>query len=309
MSFYFSPRMKEHIRGLMLREKIFGTLAYSSAMGQYAPDDLPMVLDLVDVDSEKWMQFAETRRLRPLYRMEGRRLRVEEIRQQKRASRTLVTTESEARLLSTFVGEHAAEWMENGVDSVFFDPARVTAAPVSGSQPPVVFVGAMDYFPNADAVCWFAENVFAEWKRRSPEAAFWIVGRNPTAQVRQLAKTEGIQVTAEVPDVRPFLAAARIVVAPLRIARGIQNKVLEALAMGKEVLVSPEVAGCFGRDLPVGLTICKTPADYIEAMSSRTGAASDEMKIRAAVCQRFSWEANLQTLLAAIEQLRTGNLS
>ena len=70
-----------------------------------------------------------------------------------------------------------------------------------------------------------------------------------------------------------------------------------------------DVAACFGRDLPVGLTICKTPADYIEAMSSRTGAGSDETKIRAAVCQRFSWEANLQTLLAAIEQLRTGNLS
>jgi sugar transferase (PEP-CTERM/EpsH1 system associated) len=264
-------------------------------------------LDLVDVDSEKWLQFGETRRLGPLYRAEGTRLRREEVSQQRRAVRTFVTTESEARLFGSFAGEHTADWMENGVDSAFFNPAKVQPASLSTDEKPVIFVGAMDYFPNADAVCWFAENVFPEWRKTVSDASFWIVGRNPTAQVRQLSRVEGIHVTGEVADVRPYFAAARIVVAPLRIARGIQNKVLEALAMGKEALVSPEVAECFGRDLPSGVTICKTPADYLNAMASRNTSASDAKVIRDSACQRFSWEANLQTLLQTIKQRAPGN--
>jgi sugar transferase (PEP-CTERM/EpsH1 system associated) len=304
LSFYFSSRMKKYVAELMSREKLFGSLVYSSAMAQYAPDAVPMVMDMVDVDSEKWLQFAETRHLGPIYKMEGGRLRNEEVRQQRRATRTLVTTESEARLLSSFAGKDAADWMENGVDTAFFDPANVTPAPLAAGPRPLVFVGAMDYFPNADAVCWFAENVFPEWKRHTAQASFWIVGRNPTAQVRQLAKTEGIHVTAEVADVRPYLAAAEVVVAPLRIARGIQNKVLEALAMGKEVLVSPEVAQCFGADLPAGLTVCRTPGDYLAAISKRTRTGAADTNIRDGIRERFSWEANLKTLHSAIASMK-----
>jgi sugar transferase (PEP-CTERM/EpsH1 system associated) len=304
LAFYFSARMKQHVRDLIAREKMFGSLVYSSAMAQYAPEDLPMVVDLVDVDSEKWLQFGETRRLGSLYRWEGRRLRREEIRQQQRATRTLVTTEQEARLLGSFTGNGAAEWMENGVDEAFFDPAVVSAAPMPAGQRPLVFVGAMDYYPNADAVRWFAENVFPEWRRRTPPASFWIVGRNPGAEVRQLAKTEGIHVTGQVADVRPYLVAAEVVIAPLRIARGIQNKVLEALAMGKLVLVSPEVAQCFGGDLPIGLTVCKTPQDYLDAASTGGRAVASDTGIREAACRRFSWEANLRTLHAAVESMK-----
>ena len=220
----------------------------------------------------------------------------------RRASKTLVTTDREANVLRPPEGGATAETMCNGVDAEFFDPEIITAP--AGSGCPVVFVGAMNYYPNVDAVCWFAANVFPEWKRRDPTASLCVVGRNPPARIRRLGRTDGIRVVGEVDDVRPFLASARAVVAPLRIARGIQNKVLEALAMGKSVLGSPQVADCFGAEPPEGFSRCGSAEEYLEALAKlRAAAPAWDPGIRAAALRRFSWEANLQTLHAAIEPL------
>ncbi len=301
LSFYSSRRLRRHAQQLVASTPMFATLAYSSAMVQYAPENIPMVLDMVDADSEKWMQFADSRRPRWLFRAEGLRLREQEAAQVRRATRTFVTTDREAHVL-TADGGHSAETMCNGVDTGFFDPSIVSAP--SGSGSPVIFVGAMNYYPNIDAVRWFATHVFPEWKRRDPQATFCIVGRNPPAQVRQLGEIDGIEVPGEVDDVRPYLASARAMVAPMRIARGIQNKVLEALAMGKQVMASRQVAECFGADQPPGLSRCDSVPEYLETLAKLKAAPGAwDPEIRAAVRQRFSWDANLQQLQRALEPL------
>ncbi len=149
--------------------------------------------------------------------------------------------------------------LENGVDFEYFDPDKVTAAPASGKRN-LVFTGTMDYQPNIEAACGFVSEILPELRRADPAVEFTVVGRNPPREVLRLAETPGVHVTGSVPDVRPYLKAAHAVVAPLRIARGIQNKVLEGLAMGKLVFVSPAVALTFGSGLPPGVTSLRLPA-------------------------------------------------
>jgi glycosyltransferase involved in cell wall biosynthesis len=186
--------------------------------------------------------------------------------------------------------------MENGVDFDYFDPSI-------GWEPPdlrkrfIAFVGAMDYYPNAEAACWFASQVFPQIRRQQKEMEFLIVGRNPTAAVRRLDRLPGITVTGAVADVRPYLSAAEAAIAPLRIARGIQNKVLEALAMGKRTLASTAVCDTFSEELPPGVLRCRSVQDYVEFFQ-RNSEASDPSPaaIRSAARRRFSWKANLEIL-------------
>jgi glycosyltransferase involved in cell wall biosynthesis len=193
------------------------------------------------------------------------------------------------------------ECVMNGVDFNAFDPTVCAPGPGLENREYVVFVGSMDYFPNVDACCWFAESVFGELRSRRPGLEFLIVGRNPNRAVRRLGRLPGILVTGGVPDVRPYLAGARSMVAPLRIARGVQNKVLEALAMGKQVHASAAVASTFGEVLPHGVVVCRTSADYVRELCSGTESPSWDQKIRQQASARFSWEKNL---LPLIEELR-----
>jgi glycosyltransferase involved in cell wall biosynthesis len=152
----------------------------------------------------------------------------------------------------------------------------------------------MDYYPNVEAARWFADEVFPMLQDRRRDLEFWVVGRNPSREVQALANRNGIRVTGAVPDVRPWLAAAEHVVAPLRLARGIQNKVLEALAMGKVVLASPSVCRTFGANLPLGVVRCDSPADYLLA------PAISAEQVRSIAVQRFDWKRNLNTIETAV---------
>ena len=193
--------------------------------------------------------------------------------------------------------------MENGVDFDYFDPL-LPHDPPDLHRRFVVFVGAMDYYPNADAACWWASHVFPQVRRRQPDMEFFVVGRNPTRAVRRLAGQPGITVTGAVADVRPYLSAAEAVVAPLRIARGIQNKVLEALAMGKRTLASAAVCDTFGQELPLGIVPCRSPQDYLRFFQQgRTASTGSSAAIRGAARRRFSWNTNLQTLTAELESI------
>ena len=230
-SYYGSRRLGQYVKSLSSRP-LAAALVYSSVMSQYAPPEIPVILDMVDVDSEKWMQYGRMRRMGVLYHTEGRRLRRIEADAASKAARTLLSTRNEARLLESIAPGAHVRSMENGVDFDYFDPSA-PCRPLDLRKRFVVFVGAMDYYPNADAACWFAAEVFPEIRRRQKDMELLIVGRNPTPAVRRLDAQPGIMVTGAVDDVRPYVNAAETVIAPLRIARGIQNKVLEALAMGK----------------------------------------------------------------------------
>ncbi|MEJ0044869.1 MAG: glycosyltransferase [Rhodospirillales bacterium] len=195
--------------------------------------------------------------MRAVWAREARTLLAYERKAASMCEATLFVSEAEARRFVELAPEAAlrVDWVENGVDLERFSPEFASASPYDGEGPVVVFTGNMDYWPNADAVTWLSEAVWPAVRQSWPAAEFWIVGANPTAQVRSLAARPGVRVTGRVADTRPYLAHAEVCVCPLRIARGIQNKVLEGMAMGRPVVATPAafegVRAVAGRDLLV----------------------------------------------------------
>lgn len=297
--YFSSARLGKHLARFQ-KSSIAATIVFSSAMAHYAPAGIPILIDMVDVDSEKWMQYSEMRKPGFLYRWEGSRLREVERQVAMQAGCTFLTTAQERALLERIAPGARVRAIENGVDFEFFHPERSPAAPPS--PPYVVFVGVMDYYPNADACCWFADHVMPKLRQRAPECEFWIVGRSPSPAIDRLGSRKGIRVVGGVPDVRPYVAGARAVVAPLRIARGVQNKVLEALAMGKPVLASDSVCRTLG-ELPVGVTRCDQPEDYLDPIAALTTAPAStwEPSIREGARSRFQWASNMQVFLSELE--------
>ncbi|MBV8843542.1 MAG: TIGR03087 family PEP-CTERM/XrtA system glycosyltransferase [Bryobacterales bacterium] len=301
-SFYRSSRMQAHV-GELRSLPLTATLAYSSAVVQFAPSDVPLWIDMVDVDSEKWLEYGERRWPGAIYKLEGRRFRKLEAEYANRAECTFLTTPREQKLLQKIAPRARVEYWINGVDFERFDPRTTPANAELAKRQYLVFVGQMNYFPNVDACCWFAENVFGSLRSRWPNLEFVIVGRDPDNSIRRLANSPGIAVTGGVSDVRPYLANARAMVAPLRIARGVQNKVLEALAMGKRVLASPAVASTFGESAPEGVTRCESVSDYAAAFASTADSAQTDTAIRQHAQQRFSWLKNLQFVTNELDRV------
>ena len=203
------------------------------------------VADLVDVDSEKWRAYAGKGGLamRWVNRREWRRVAALERRIVRECDWSTVVSPEEARLLATVVPDRAdhIRAISLGVDPDYFDPTRAYEPMFDRALPNFVFTGTMDYPPNVDAVQWFASAILPRIRKTLPQAKFHIVGANPTASVQALAQTRnGVFVTGRVPDVRPYTAHATACVAPMRIARGMQSKVLEAMAMARPVIVTPE---------------------------------------------------------------------
>jgi sugar transferase (PEP-CTERM/EpsH1 system associated) len=301
-SFYRSPAVRRHV-GALKKLPLGATLAYSSAVVQFAPPDVPLWIDMVDVDSEKWMEYGESRWPGALYVLEGRRFRALEADYANRAQCTFLTTPREQSLLRKIAPRARVETWTNGVDFSFFDPELRLSSPDLENREYVVFVGQMDYFPNVDACCSFVESVWAELRSRWPSLEFLIVGRNPARAVRRLASHPGVKVTGGVADVRPYLAKARAMVAPLRIARGMQNKVLEGLAMGKQVFASPAVVSTFGTNLPEGVALCESGADYVRNLALRAKTSlSWEPSIRQNAKELFSWDRNLLPVVREMEK-------
>lgn len=300
-SFYASGSMMRHVGGL--RQQPLGTtLVFSSAMAQYAPPDVPLLMDMVDVDSEKWFNYAQFRWPGAVFNVEGRRLRAVEKQWTTRARCTYVAARQEEELLRGIVPDAAIQCVENGVNFDYFAPPQ-TPPPDLARRRFIVFVGAMSYYPNVDACCWFADAVFPKIQERFPDLEFLIVGRDPAKPVRKLAARRGISVTGTVADVRPYIAAASAVVAPLRIARGIQNKVLEALAMGKPVLASNQVCATFGADVPAGIIRCASAEEFADACSATVLEPFQETGIRKHTVDRFCWEKNMREISETLDML------
>lgn len=199
---------------------------------------LPALIDLVDVDSLKWSQYSAAARgaNKYLYATEAERVATLERMCGARASALTVVSEKEATALLAHYPDANCHVIPNGVDLTYFSyqPQNTQEA-----APRCAFVGALDYPPNIDAVVWFGREIWPSIQRRFPTAIFQVIGRNPNAAVKALRNQVGIDVVGEVADVRPYLSSASVVVAPLRLGRGIQNKVLEAMACGRAVVASP----------------------------------------------------------------------
>jgi len=250
LPYYRDAGLRGWVDATMARERIEHVVVYSSSMAQYC--DQPRythcrrVLDVVDVDSDKWRQYSEHRSF-PfswIYRREARALLAYERDVAARFDATLFVSEAEAALFRRLAPEVASKvgHYNNGVDTQYFDPAARVESPYPPGGPVVVFTGAMDYWANADAVSWFADEVMPRLRTQRADLRFYIVGSKPTEAVLALGRRPAIVVTGRVSDVRPFLQHAALAVAPLRVARGIQNKVLEALAMERLVVCTPAAA-------------------------------------------------------------------
>ncbi len=248
---YRDRTMQRWVDSVILERQPALALCYSSGVAPFVMGQavvrhrgLRRVMDFVDADSDKWRQYAQARRgiSRLLYAREARRLAAFERTVATHFDASLFVSEAEAVFFRQQVPAAAAKvhGVANGVDGGYWSPHLDYANPFPAGTRAVVFTGAMDYRANVDAVEWFAHEVWPRVHAARPDARFYIVGSNPAAAVRALAQRAGITVTGRVEDMRPYLAHAHVVTAPLRIARGIQNKVLEALAMGKVILATPQ---------------------------------------------------------------------
>ena len=248
LPYYRNAGLQHWVNNLLANHPVKRILVFSSAMAQYVKhaNNMLRIIDFVDIDSDKWNQYAESKRwpLSWLYRREGKLLLRYEREVAKEFDASLFVSREEAELFKQFAPESAKKtgYFSNGVDTDYFSPEREYPNPYPEGEQALVFTGAMDYWPNVDAVRWFAQEIFPAVHAALPRTRFCIVGSRPTAVVRELARLPGITVTGTVADIRPYLAHARLAVAPLRMARGLQNKVLEAMAMAKTVLASPQAA-------------------------------------------------------------------
>ncbi len=292
------PALRDKLLAAAAAEPFDVVVAYSSAV---IPTALAVparahVADLVDTDSAKWHAYASAAGLlgRRFYRREADGVARLERQAVERCAAVLVVSEAEAATLP--LRNDKVLVMANGVDLDYFAPAAAPQGP-----PSLVFTGSMDYLPNVQAVTWFAQHVWPSLLGHVPGLRLLIVGRDPTPAVRRLRQHKGIVVTGPVDDVRPYVHRAAVVIAPLQIAPGISNKVLEAMAMGKCILASP--AALVGLDVQVGrdLMEASTPQEWQASLLSLLAdeARRDQLgqAARSLAQREYTWPARLAPLV------------
>ncbi len=315
LPYYRHRAMQAWIARIAREQRFDAIVVFSSTMAQYAlqlrelAGPVPMLVDFVDVDSAKWSDYAKSRRwpMSWLYRREGQALLDYERRVADQARCSFFVTDSEKALFQRLSGTTArVEALCNGVDSGYFAPLPLQPSPFDADELPLVFTGAMDYWPNVDAVQWFVAQVLPELRRRWPKLRFSIVGRAPTPAVLALAG-EAVRVTGTVPDVRPYLQHAVAVVAPLRLARGVQNKILEAMAVGRPVVAARSCVEALDANGVVpgqDLLSADDATDYVDLVHALLCAPARAQAIgqqaRERVLRQFSWQAHLSQLDACL---------
>jgi sugar transferase (PEP-CTERM/EpsH1 system associated) len=308
-----SDLIRRYVGRLIATRPIDTIFVFSGQMAQFIPESFAgrVVIDFVDMDSAKFAAYARGS-LSPMKLVNAREARLLgafERAMARRAHLSLFCSPNEVAEFRLGLGEQnvRVDAVVNGIDTVFYDPQGVKPATYAGAPGPhLVFTGQMDYAPNVDAVVHFAEAVLPSVQQRFPQACFHIVGRNPAPAVQALQGRPGVDVVGAVDDIRPWIASADMVVAPLRIARGIQNKVLEAMAMARPVIASAAAAeGIEARsgehflvaasDKAMAEALCALAAD--PARAKAIGEAG-----RAHMLAHYQWDARLAPLLQWLDQ-------
>jgi sugar transferase (PEP-CTERM/EpsH1 system associated) len=320
LRYYDHAVMHAWVGQLLARQTVDATLVFSSSMAQYAQPAArqrpasPILLDLVDVDSAKWTEYAARHAwpLSWLYRREGVQLLAYERAAVLQSAQAFLVTDKEVALFDSLAPDcqGRVEAIGNGVDAEHFAPAEHLPSLYAAGELPVVFTGAMDYWPNVDAVAWFAQAMLPALRQRWPALRFHIVGRNPTPAVRALAG-DAVAVSGTVPDVRPYLAHAAVVVAPLRLARGVQNKVLEAMAMARPVVCASPCAEAIDAETGRHLLAAETAEDFVlqidRLLADAEFATALGRAARQFVVDHFSWDARLSPIDDILSRLGTGS--
>jgi sugar transferase (PEP-CTERM/EpsH1 system associated) len=309
VNYYFKASFQAWVNKTLEENSIDAIVIFSSVMAQYVTlkstfNIPPILVDFVDVDSEKWRQYASAHHWPHswVYRREGRLLRAFETSVAQRSKKSFFVTESEAALFKLVAPACASKLLSlsNGVDTHFYSPELSRISPFDNDRlndktRVIVFTGAMDYWPNVDAVVWFVHDIWPTLRQLWPQLRFYIVGRNPSPSVWALV-SPSVVVTGTVADVRPYLQYAALVVAPLRVSRGVQNKILEAMAMARPVVASAVCAKAINAG-PCELVSASGVNGFLNQINDLLSAPLEAEKLgqmaRQRVIEVYGWTAHL----------------
>ena len=305
MGYFYSSDLKRRIDRLLASEKFDLIFVHCSSVAQYVEHvrNIPKILDFGDMDSQKWLEYSNYKPF-PLslgYRLEGMKMEREEKRLAGCFDLCTATTRAEWETLRGYGVDVATDWFPNGVDAGFFKPDG------DGYDADVLsFIGRMDYYPNQECMVEFCRETLPLIQKERPRARLMIVGADPSPTVRKLGELRGVTVTGSVPDVRPYILRSCAMVAPLNIARGTQNKILEALAMGVPVVTSGAGAGGVDAEDEAHFLVAKAPLDAARAALRLMGDAQERTRLatagRARMLSHHDWSASMRRLDGIVER-------
>jgi len=305
MGYFYSAELAAKVRDLLATQAFDLIFVHCSSVAQYVEhvSHIPKILDFGDMDSQKWLEYAQ-RKPFPLslgYRLEGNKMLWAEKRLARRFDLCTATTRAEWETLQGYGTGAATDWFPNGVDAVFFDPADV-----GYDADTISFIGRMDYYPNQECMARFCAEVWPLLKAQRPAMKLLIVGADPSAEMRRLGDLPGVTVTGSVPDVRPYIRSSALMVAPLSIARGTQNKILEAMAMGVPVVTSSVAAGGVDAVAESHLLVADNAAEITRAILRIAENPDERRRLAVAGRQRVlshhAWPRSMQRLDGIIQR-------
>lgn len=303
--YFYSPDLKRQVDTALAREQFDLIFVHCSSVAQYVEHvrGIPKILDFGDMDSQKWLEYA---RFKPFplsagYWLEGTKLVREEKRLAARFDLCTATTRMEWETLQSYDVPVDTDWFPNGVDAQFFRPDG------EGYDPDALsFIGRMDYYPNQECMIEFCAKSLPLIQARRPSAKLLIVGADPSPQIRKLGERPGVTVTGSVPDVRPYVLRSAAMIAPLNIARGTQNKILEAMAMGVPVITSGAAAGGVDALADEHFLVANRPEEYAAAALRLMEDATERDRLakagRSRMLSNHDWGASMGRLDAIVER-------
>lgn len=308
MGFFYSPSLRQRVRQLLSTQQWDLIFVHCSSVAQYVEHvrDVPKILDFGDMDSQKWLEYANHKPF-PLslgYRLEGTKMLAAEKRLARLFDLCTATTRAEWETLEGYRTGVPTDWFPNGVDAEFFSPTD------DGYDPDTLsFIGRMDYYPNQECMARFCAQIWPLLKSRRAQLKLLIVGADPSPEMRRLGELPGVTVTGSVPDVRPFVRKSALMVAPLNIARGTQNKILEAMAMGVPVVTSRVAAGGVDAESVTHFLVADTPEEYSEAILRVLDDPAERQRLAIAGRQRMlsnhAWPHSMERLDQIIDRCIT----
>lgn len=305
MGYFHSAELARRIDALLANERFELIFVHCSSVAQYVSKvrGIPKILDFGDMDSQKWLEYVNYKSF-PLkfgYWLEGVKMEAEEKRLARQFDLCTATTRAEWQTLESYGTGVATDWFPNGVDAEFFRPDGQ-----GYDADTISFIGRMDYYPNQEAMFRFCEQVWPLLRAQRPAMKLLIVGADPIPAVQKLGELPGVTVTGSVPDVRPYILRSAAMVAPLNIARGTQNKILEAMAMGVPVVSSSVAAGGVDALAEEHFLVADTPQQYADAIVRIVDQPAERERLaqagRARMLTHHAWPRSMERLDAIIER-------
>ncbi len=307
MGYFYAPDLAEKIRRQLGAKRWDLIFVHCSSVAQYVQGvpGIPKILDFGDMDSQKWLEYANYKPF-PLslgYRLEGAKMLAAEKRLARRFDLCTATTRAEWETLDGYGTGAASDWFPNGVDSEFFSPTDGAY-----DADTISFIGRMDYYPNQECMSRFCQQVWPLLKQKRPTMKLLIVGADPSPAMRALGDIAGVTVTGSVPDVRPYIRGSALMVAPLAIARGTQNKILEAMAMGVPVVTSSAAAGGVDAEGETHFLVADKPEELAAAALRVVEQPTERARLAHAGRERMlshhAWPRSMRRLDAIIDKCR-----